>query len=126
MTPLSSVYQFIVNGTLQYQGLGRGELTSNFRGQALKNELISPLLKITDQCTHLEISEKRLFYIKNSEVDTSIVSESLSEASYSFSSGQLSHNLKLQSVYSHFNRFNEPEVTAHQNRYVTVDYIFHK
>jgi len=125
LTPSDSIYGWITSGELQYKGLGR-ELTSSFRGQALDNVLISPLLKVTDQCQHLHINEQRRLLLKKTKVSGDVENEITSEStSRSFSSGRLSHNFKFQSVYSHFNRFNEPEVTAYQNRFVTVDYIFH-
>jgi len=110
LTPDTSIYQFITDGSLQYKGLGRGGLKTGASGQVLDNELIPPHLKVTDQCQHLHATEKRT---------------PEKEADVSFASGQLSHQLRLQSVYPHWRQNGTIEVTTHQRAWVTVDYIFH-
>ena len=92
-------------------GLGRGGLKTGASGQVLDNELIPPHLKVTDQCQHLHATEKRT---------------PEKEADVSFASGQLSHQLRLQSVYPHWRQNGTIEVTTHQRAWVTVDYIFHR
>jgi len=110
LTPDTSIYQFITGGSLQYKGLGRGGLKAGASGLLLDNELIPPHLKVTDQCQHLHAAEKRTREM---------------EAEVSFASGQLSHQLRLQSVYPHLLENGVREVTTHQRDWVTVDYIFH-
>ncbi|KAI9550997.1 hypothetical protein GHT06_000238 [Daphnia sinensis] len=125
LTPDTSIYQFITQGSLLYKGLSRRQLTLEARGHTLENELIPPHLNITDQCQHLDSTGERT----PRENLTSVKSEqSKAECSVlSFASGQLSHQLQLQSAYPHrTNRFNgAKEATTYQNDWVTVDYIFH-
>ena len=122
LTPESNVYRFVTQGALQYEGLGKGKLVEvdpSAAQYAQKKELIPPHLNVTDQCQHRHIAENRSAH--NAK-------RSRAEIDMSFSSGLLTHQLRLQSVYSHrLNRRNGcDEVTAYQNRWVTVDYIFHK
>ncbi|KAL6430602.1 hypothetical protein ACFW04_006891 [Cataglyphis niger] len=42
-----------------------------------------------------------------------------------FSSGTLTHPFKMRSVYSHINAQGEREATTHQDKWITVDYIFY-
>ncbi len=124
LTPDTSIYQFITQGSLQYKGLSRRQLTSDSRGHVLNNELIPPHLKVTDACQHLHATEKRTSLLTSPLTKT----EGLNAEPPRFSTGQLSHQLQLQSVYPHrLNRLNGvPEATTFQNEWVTVDYIFHK
>ena len=113
LTPETSIYRFITGGSLQYRGLGRGGLMPSASGVVLENELIPAHLKVTDQCQHLHATEKRT--TEGGDAG-------------SFGSGQLSHQLRLQSVYPHQldRKSGACEVTTHQKNWVTVDYIFHK
>lgn len=125
LTPDTSIYQFITQGSLLYKGLSRRQLTLDARGHMLENELIPPHLNITDQCQHLDSTGERTPH----ENFTSVKSER-SKAGCSvlrFASGQLSHQLQLESAYPHRrNRLNgAKEATTYQNDWVTVDYIFH-
>ncbi|XP_057372122.1 protein angel homolog 2-like isoform X2 [Daphnia carinata] len=125
LTPDTSIYQFITQGSLLYKGLSRRQLTLDARGHTLENELIPPHLNITDQCQHLNSTGERTL-----QENFTIAKSELSKAECSvlrFASGQLSHQLQLQSVYPHrTNRFNgAKEATTYQNDWVTVDYIFH-
>ncbi len=104
------------------QGLGR-DLNPSFRGRVLNKELIPRHLNVTDQCQHLDVTLKRYQESpsKTEETDSA-------EISAKFASGQLSHQLKFQSVYPHvLHRLRgAQEVTTYQNDWVTVDYIFYK
>lgn len=42
-----------------------------------------------------------------------------------FSSGTLTHPFKMCSVYRHVNAHGEKEATTHQDKWITVDYIFY-
>lgn len=45
-----------------------------------------------------------------------------------YGTGQVTHNLNLQSVYKHgeMGNYHESEVTTNQEGWVTVDYIFYR
>ena len=62
------------------------------------------------------------------EVDTSTIefqNVKIIEGHYAkFSSGGIAHPFKLNSVYQHTNIYGEAEATTHQDKWVTVDYIF--
>lgn len=127
LTPDSSIYEFITRGSLQYKGLSRRELTPETRGQVLDSELIPPHLNVTDQCQHLGETEKRISRTVSDDASNSEMHSSKNGVE-KFSTGQLSHQLKLLSAYPHrLNRLNGTnEATTYQNGWVTVDYIFHK
>lgn len=124
LTPNTSIYDFITRGSLQFKGLSRRQLTPEDRGHVLDKELIPPHLNVTDQCQHLHATERRIPLVGHSSSQLSNGESSVER----FSTGQLSHQLQLQSVYPHrLNRLNGAnEATTFQNEWVTVDYIFHK
>lgn len=126
LTPDTSIYQFIIRGTLQYKGLSRRQLTPDTRGHMLDNELLPPHLNVTDQCQHLDSTGERPPHDDlSSEESEACNTES---SGLTFASGQLSHKLGLQSVYLHRTnrRSGAKDATTYQNDWVTVDYIFHK
>jgi len=128
LSPSTGTYQFITGGTLQYEGLSKDLMAKVSPAAGLKKELIPPHLKVTDQCQHLHVIETRIkFKAGSTSKSSEVESEEKHHVPFSFSSGQLSHKLKLQSAYPHWlGRLNgEPEVTTHQKDWITVDYIFY-
>lgn len=148
LEPYSGVYKFITQGAFEYVGKGKSLEESDFR--FLSNSLIPPRLCVTDNCQHFNVLTKRLrgegngrVMLENSERfateksnDSKLCEVNLDSTDLQtieivngylaqFSSGKLTHPFKLFSIYEHFNRRGEPEVTTKQNRWITVDYIFY-
>lgn len=98
----------------------------------LTGELIPQHLKVTDGCQHLHAAEKRLQLCGSGNQRAESSNEStegeIESPTSRFSSGKLSHQLKLRSVYPHvLSRLKgAKEVTTLQDNWVTVDYIFYK
>lgn len=60
LTPTDSIYNFVTNGSLQYEGLSRDLTAPDDRpGKSLAKELIPPYLNVTDQCQHLTVVQSR-------------------------------------------------------------------
>ncbi|XP_018319951.1 protein angel homolog 2 [Agrilus planipennis] len=125
--PFSPVYELITSGKFEYQ----------YHHLFMKNRLLSPHLGITDTCQHIEIlkkrmskepgnaSDKHLTQLQHRESNFYPVRKSpSSEHKGLFCSGQLSHQLKLKSVFKH-NLGDKREATTYQDEWVTVDYIFY-
>jgi len=115
LTPTDSIYNFVTNGSLQYEGLSRDLTAPDDRpGKSLAKELIPPYLNVTDQCQHLTVVQSRADATGTRDAGT-------------FASGQLSHRLQFSSAYEHtLERLNgAPAVTTRQKDWVTVDYIFY-
>ena len=150
--PHTSLIDFYKSGFLNYKGLDRKTLTQNFRGgDCLGLEIIPSSLGVSETCQHqvlsngrylekmrgsiFSLSDKRkleqdLIQIQNSEWENSFNSSSISSSSHKVNmrgSGCLRHNFSLKSVYRHFvsRKRNAAEVTADQNGWCTVDYMFY-
>ncbi|KAK5643651.1 hypothetical protein RI129_007496 [Pyrocoelia pectoralis] len=137
LTPESPVYRFLTQGVLKYEHLTNRTLTkeqsqyANVTGKVL----LPTLLRITDNCQHADLVEKRntgdlsreeelkLIHLQHSERKFENKSGSAKSKS-PFSTGTLSHNFNLMSAYVHYHG-NDSEATTFQDTWVTVDYIFY-
>ncbi|KYN50202.1 PREDICTED: protein angel [Cyphomyrmex costatus] len=61
----------------------------------------------------------------NSDIDCTQVIEIVKGHSARFSSGTLTHPFKMRSIYTHKGAHDEKEATTHQDKWITVDYIFY-
>ncbi|XP_031339569.1 protein angel isoform X2 [Photinus pyralis] len=139
LTPKSPVYQFLTRGRLKYEHLSNRTLSqeqsqySNVTGKTL----IPALLRITDNCQHHDLVEKRNRGVGDLSRDEELKLISLQHSERKlenrsrvmisedmFSTGTLSHDLRLRSAYVH-NHGYDSEATTYQNDWVTVDYIFY-
>ncbi|XP_022899951.2 protein angel isoform X1 [Onthophagus taurus] len=129
--PSSAIYQFIVNGKYKYENV---MLRTRYNSGKV---LIPQFLYITDNCQHGELVEKRMMNMKPSrDVEESMIRLLNSDQKvnkekrhndykkHTFSSGMLTHNFNLGSVYKHVIN-NDVEGTTYQDEWVTVDYIFY-
>lgn len=138
LEPQSGVYKFITGGSFKYAGKGRqlDDISNNI----LNNSLIPSCLGVTDNCEHFNILKNRLCNDKNQSKDnycqgkkstvdpntTDYQKIKIIKGKYAkFGSGTLSHSHKLSSVYKHKNDNGEFEATTNQDKWITVDYIFH-
>ncbi|KAJ8913038.1 hypothetical protein NQ315_002054 [Exocentrus adspersus] len=135
-TPDSPVYEFITKGKLKYDILSPRSLKKDsnmFTGKIL----IPAELRITDNCQHANLLEKRkknaslsrseevsAIDLFHSERDFKMEDENKKIDSKLFSTGTLSHNFAFKSVYCHGNPPNN-EGTTFQGQWMTVDYIFY-
>ncbi|XP_023310240.1 protein angel homolog 2 [Anoplophora glabripennis] len=135
-TPDSAVYEFITKGKLRYEDLSPRALkkgTSSFTGKLL----VPAKLRITDNCQHADLLERRMKNEKLSRTkELSVIELFHSDKSNEtqsnkkdvntalHSTGTLTHNFSFKSVYSQ----GRPEInegTTFQGEWVTVDYIFY-
>ncbi|XP_014480671.1 PREDICTED: protein angel isoform X2 [Dinoponera quadriceps] len=152
LTPFSSVYKFLTEGSFKYYGKGRSLESSKF--QSLSNSLIPPRLCVTDNCQHFNVLTQRVrregngkVMLENSESSSERTDEDVRTScsasnvnvntsrtqiieiaqghSVKFSSGVLTHPLNMRSVYTHMNGKGDMEATTHQDEWITVDYIFY-
>lgn len=100
--PLSPIYNFMVESRFTYDEISRTGKT-----------LIPPSLNVTDNCEHLDVVKKRENKKESQNLDN-----------VSFSSGTLTHNFVLKSVYEHSIN-GKPEGTTFHKDWDTVDYIFY-
>lgn len=132
------MYDFIVNGVLDYENrTDRTLLVTNNTNRLAGKVLIPPILRVTDNCQHWELVQNRrkgkklskreelsLINLYHSEREQNQKSDNPKDKS-TFSTGTLSHELTLKSVFKHTNG-REKEGTTYQNEWITVDYIFYR
>lgn len=153
LSPQSGVYNLITEGKLQYEQLSSRNLStldSPNSFHTLPRVLLPPYLGITDNCQHEKLISQRTFMRQSIEEESRLVSLYNSErrsdryrrseepnwrdsddrnlnrtdSQSKYGTGILSHNLKFKSVYPHLKN-GVPEVTTHQDWWITVDYIFY-
>ncbi|CAH0560763.1 unnamed protein product [Brassicogethes aeneus] len=121
--PNSSVYGFVTQGQL--------DLKECFSSQT--KGLLPKSLGITKNSQHANLQllnnltgEEKMSFInlRNTEYNSNPLLTCQSSADIE-SINEISHNFPLKSVYKHFNVDGDNEGTTHQNKWVTVDYIFY-
>lgn len=139
LQPYSAPYKLITNGSLHYWNLTKRTLEKPMDDRAVLagNRFLPPQLGITDNCQHFDVVNNKyegLPRIQNTEIGKYITSNFEDDpdteaiiASYPgmFSSGHLTHDLKLTSVYDHIKINGQREGTTFQEKWITVDYIFY-
>ncbi|KAF2884054.1 hypothetical protein ILUMI_22119 [Ignelater luminosus] len=140
LTPNSAVYELITRGVLEYEHLTNRSLSKILANDTFVNAtgklLIPSSLRITDQCQHADLVEKRkenenlsredeLKVIQLQHSERILNGKCTKKASRShFSTGTLSHHLALKSAYEH-RHGDAVEATTFQDQWITVDYIFY-
>lgn len=144
--PHSAVLSFLLDGRLQYEGLGTRTLTRHYsRGDELGPELLPPALGITGSCQHAALAQGRWLEGQRGPIISPADKRRLEEAlihlhhsdrpnqtpaatpassvlhGASQCPGWLSHALLLHSAY----RRGCQQVTTFQDRWVCVDYLFY-
>lgn len=136
-TPGSPVYLLLTQGVLKYEHLTNRTLTNQHTQYAnvTGKVLLPTLLRITDNCQHADLVEKRnagdlsreeelkLIHLHHSERKFENKSGS-AKSNSQFATGTLSHNFNFTSAYAHFHGI-DVEATTFQDTWVTVDYIFY-
>ncbi|GLV40028.1 angel [Carabus blaptoides fortunei] len=135
--PESAVYKLLVDGTLRYDNLTHRTLIPTNTNFGLAGKILIPdSLRITDSCQHLNLmqyrslnatlprgEELKLIHLRHSKrPKISLTDREINDAL--FSTGTLSHELKLQSAFIH-NVGNDTVGTTNQDGWITVDYIFY-
>ncbi|KAJ8945430.1 hypothetical protein NQ318_009886 [Aromia moschata] len=136
-TPDSALYDFLINGALNYEILAPKLLAKGTNTFGHGKVLIPPTLRITDNCQHADLVKKRrenskitrseeLAIIKLINEDKLVdkIEEVVKEEKKLFSTGTLSHDFAFKSVYNHGDG-NDEEGTTFQDEWCTVDYIFY-
>ncbi|XP_043911437.1 protein angel homolog 2 isoform X1 [Protopterus annectens] len=134
--PFSPLYDFIVEGRLNYYGLAIGRVSGQESPRRGQRELPVPIwpkkLGISQNCQY-ETDQQPASEDTKAEPSAESDDESSEESDEELSPdterllSQLRHSFWLSSVYSHYlSGTDEPEVTTcHSKTSLTVDYIFY-
>eukprot|EP00794_Sanderia_malayensis_P019937 gene19937-21890_t len=140
--PFSPVYDFVVNGHLKYTGQSRIHLSGQnspmkkpTHGSILNSQLITEDIGITDLCQKMNravgsMKDTTLLQMSGNhgedESECLVIGEKIDGKKVVLEEpGVLKHLLNLQSVYTHFLKDGEKEVsTCHTEGCLCVDYIF--
>lgn len=135
LEPNTAVYDFLINGALNYSNLQKPTLWSQNSQSGrynMGNELIPKSLGITEHSQHSDILELRKTNNYKRQINDGLYSKlhhserkneqllSLSSSEFKFGTGNLYHNLKFSSVYN-----NNNSCSTYHDRWTIVDYIFY-
>jgi len=121
LEPFSYLYEFVVNGSLRFEGLPMKALSGQTRDESGRRMnprcFLSPQVDVTDSCQFFDVTEHR---------------QRLSRCSHrwrsfdeSFCSGTACHSLNLASAYDNMSPDALTSWLGHRSRGAQVDYIFY-